>query len=181
MNKDDALALVRANLSNINLRKHSWAAGAVMHALAGKLGEDAGLWELTGLLHDLDYDSTSSQPDMHTLVTEKMLADTGLSSAVLHAIKAHNNKAPIETRLDLALYVTDPTTGFLIACALIRPEKSLASVTVEFALKRWKDKRFAAGADRAVMARCEELGMSRQDFLQISLDALKGISGKLEL
>ena len=181
MTRAEALALVEKHVSEINLRKHMWAAGAVMRALAEKLTENTDVYELTGILHDLDYNTTSGDPARHALVTAEMLADKGVPPEIIHAIKAHNNKAPIENKLDLTMYATDPVTGFLTACALIRQDKKLSGVDVAFGIKRWKEKRFAAGANREAMARCEELGLTREEFLGIALKAMQGISGELGL
>jgi len=152
-----------------------------MRALAEKLTENTDVYELTGILHDLDYNTTSGDPARHALVTAEMLADKGVPPEIIHAIKAHNNKAPIENKLDLTMYATDPVTGFLTACALIRQDKKLSGVDVAFGIKRWKEKRFAAGANREAMARCEELGLTREEFLGIALKAMQGISGELGL
>jgi putative nucleotidyltransferase with HDIG domain len=175
------MGLIEKHVSELNLRRHMWAAGAVMKALAERLSENAEMYELTGLLHDLDYAETVADPGRHALVTAELLAGTDVPAEVIHAIKAHNDKAPVESRMDIAMYATDPVTGFLVACALIRPEKKLAAVDVPFALKRWKEKRFAAGANREAMARCEGLGLSREEFLGIALKAMQDISGELGL
>ena len=181
MNRAEALALVEKHVSEINLRRHMLATGVVMRALAERLSEDADIYEITGLLHDLDYSATVGDPSKHALVTAEMLAYKDLQPEVIHAIKAHNNKVPIESKLDLAMYATDPVTGFLTACALIRQDKRLSGVDVAFGIKRWKEKRFAAGANREAMARCEGLGLTREEFLSISLKAMQGISGELGL
>jgi predicted hydrolase (HD superfamily) len=83
--------------------------------------------------------------------------------------------------MDKAVYCADPVTGFLVACALVRPEKSLETVDVDFALKRMKEKRFAAGAGRERIRACEALGLSLDEFMGLSLDAMKEIRGELGL
>jgi len=181
MTKEEALALVEKHVTELNLRRHMWAAGAVMRALGEEMGEDCGIYELTGILHDLDYNSTADKPEQHALLTAQMLSGTDVPEEVVHAILAHNDKAPVESRLDAALYATDPVTGFLVACALIRPEKKLCAVDVDFAMKRWKEKRFAAGASREAMARCEEIGMSREKFMGAALKAMQDMAGELGL
>ena len=94
MTREDALALVKDHLHNKNLVKHCLAVEACMRTLAVRFGQDAEIWGLAGLLHDLDYELTEKSPDLHTLETMKLLADRGLAPEILHAIQAHAGKAP---------------------------------------------------------------------------------------
>jgi len=100
---------------------------------------------------------------------------------VIDAIKAHADKTPRISMMDKAVYCSDPVTGFLVACALIHPDKSLQPVEVEFALKRMKEKRFAAGADRGRISACEDLGLSVSEFMGVSLLAMKDCREELGL
>ena len=168
-------------VSTVNLQKHMIAAAEVLRALASRLGQDEELFYLTGLLHDLDYETTKENPERHGLETEEMLSGQDVPGEMIHAIKAHAEKAPLESTLDICLYAADPVTGFIVACALIRPEKKLAPVDLEFMLKRWKEKRFAAGADRDIMDTITRTGLTREEFLQTSLDAMKESAGELGL
>ena len=181
MKRQEARQLLEEKVKTANLRKHMLATAAVLEALARRLGEDPELFYLTGLLHDLDYDLTKETPERHGLETARMLEGRGLPQEMLHAIKAHAGKAQPESRLDISLYAADPVTGFIVACALIRPEKKLAAVDLDFLLKRWKEKRFAAGASREQMDTITRLGMSREEFLRLALEAMRGISGELGL
>ncbi len=181
MDRDRALELMESNLKDKNLRKHVLAVAALMRALARRFGEDEDEWELAGLLHDLDYEETKDDPGRHALLAAEWLTDMDVSGDVVHAVKAHADKAPRESLMDKAIYCADPVTGFLVACALIRPENSLAPVDVEFALKRMKEKRFAAGADRDRIRACEDMGLSLEQFLEISINAMKGIRDELGL
>ena len=94
---------------------------------------------------------------------------------------AHADKAPRDSLMDKALYAADPTTGFIVAAALVRPDKALANVEVRSLLKRWKEKAFARGANREQMAACEELGMSREEFLQLALTSMQARAGDVGL
>lgn len=181
MTRDEAWKLVEEALPDVNLRRHVLAAEAVMRALAEKLGEDVESWGLAGLLHDLDYAETQGAPERHALRTAEMLEGRGISDDVMRAILAHAEKAPRDSRIANALCATDPTTGFIVACALVRPDKSLASLQLKSVKKRWKDKRFAAGADRSRMDVCTEIGLSRDEFLLCALDAMRGIRDTLAL
>jgi len=181
MNREEALALVHREIKNANLVKHCLAVEACMRAFAEKLGEDVETWGLAGLLHDLDYEYTADDPERHTLKTVEMLQPHGIGEDVLHAIRAHNMKADLKSPMDLALYTVDPTTGFIIACALMHPSKSLAAVDLKRMKKRWKEKAFAKGASREQMAEGEKLGMDLDTFLTTCLTAMQGIGGELGL
>lgn len=181
MERSEAVELMESRLKNKNLRKHVLAVAAVMRRLAEEFGEDADKWEIAGLLHDLDYEETADDPDRHGLVSAEVLEEMGVSPDVINAVKAHADKAPRETKMDKAAYCADPVTGFIVACALIHPEKSLDPIDVPFAMKRMKEKRFAAGADRNRIAACDELGLSVEDFMELSIDAMKGIKKDLGL
>jgi len=181
MNFEEAKQLVFSKLSNPNLQKHSLAVSALMRHLARRFNEDEEKWALAGILHDLDYEETLKDPARHGLVTEEWLKQYNLAPEVIEAIKAHANKAERNSLMNKAIWASDPITGFLVACALIRPEKKLAPVEVEFAMKRMKEKRFAAGANRDQINSCAEMGLTVQDFFQISLTAMKEIAEELGL
>jgi len=134
--------------------------------------DDVARWALAGLLHDLDYAQTAEDFEQHGVITARELAGL-VDDEIIHAILAHADKAPRESQMDLALYAADPTTGFIVAAALVRPEKKLEAVKLSSLLKRWKEKAFARGASREQMAACEELGFSREEFLALSLDAMQ--------
>lgn len=181
MDRERARGLMEQKLTNDNLKKHVLAVSAVMRALARRFGADELDWEVAGLLHDLDYEVTLDQPDQHGLISGEWLAELGVKPEIVQAVKAHADKAPRESRMDKALYCADPVTGFLVACALVRPEKKLAPVEVPFAMKRMKEKRFAAGADRDRIRACQELGLSVEEFMEISLSAMKEFHRELGL
>lgn len=181
MEREEALNLVTGELKNPNLVKHCLAVEACMKAFARRFNEDEHIWGLAGLLHDLDYEYTADDPDRHTLKTEEMLEGLDLPDGVIHAIKAHNMKAPLETPMDIALYTVDPTTGFIIACALMHPSKKLSAVDLRRMKKRFKEKNFAKGASRDQMRECEKLGLELDPFLETCLTAMQGISEELGL
>lgn len=181
MNRTEALELVTHHLDNPNLVKHCLAVEACMRALATRFDGDPDTWGLAGLLHDLDYAYTVDDPDRHGIQTTEMLADCDLSTDILHAIKAHNGKAGLDSPMDIALYTTDPTTGFIIACALMHPDRKLASIDLRFMQKRFKAKAFARGASREQMAECRRLNMDLDEFLNTCLNAMTGIADELGL
>lgn len=170
-----ALELVTTRIENPGLVHHCVAAGIIMQALAQWLGmgeTDVRRWELAGLLHDLDYAQTADDPTLHGTIAVQLLADE-LDDEQLHAILAHADKAPRDSLMDRALYAADPTTGFIVAAALVRPDRSLSGVELTSLKKRWKEKSFARGASREQMATCEDLGLERDAFLELALNAMK--------
>jgi putative nucleotidyltransferase with HDIG domain len=181
MSRDEAVKLIEERVKNRNLRKHMFASEAVMRALAKRLGEDEDLWALTGLLHDVDYDETAQAFEKHGIVSAEELESRGCPAGMVHAVKAHAEKAPIESTLDRALYCADPITGFLVSCALIRPEKKLAPVDVAFVRNRMAEKSFSRAVNRDQIGQCEDLGIPLDEFIQLSLEAMKSISDELGL
>lgn len=181
LKRESAVELVENHVKSKNLIKHCLAVEVVMRALAKRFGEDEELWGLAGLLHDLDYDYTKDDPQNHGLKTVELLKDYDVPKAVLDAILAHCEKKEITTKMERAIYAADPVTGFIVAAALITPEKSLSVIDTDFLMRRFKEKLFAKGANREQMKSCEELGLSLEEFLTLSLDAMKTISKELGL
>lgn len=180
MDREEALKLVEENLKTPNLKKHLLAVEACMKKLAKHLGQDEELWGLAGLLHDLDYEYTKDKPEEHGLKTSQMLRGK-VPTEVIEAIKAHAGKAPVEGLLAQALFAVDPLTGLIVAAALMHPQKKLEAVDEGFVLNRFKEKGFAKGANREQIKTCERLGLSLQEFISISLSAMKEIAEELGL
>jgi len=183
MERSEALRLVQKHVSNKNLVNHCIATEVIMASLAERLGVDAAdreRWALAGLLHDLDYAETADDFEQHGLRSAEMLKGL-VDDEIIHAILAHAGKAPCSSLMDKALYAADPTTGFIVAAALVRPEKKLACLEVRSLVKRWKEKAFARGANREQMASCSELGLERDEFLALSLEAMQARSDELGL
>ena len=183
MDRQEAFALTCASIPAKNLVNHCVATEVIMEALARHFGlpeADVERWALTGLLHDLDYAETAEDFERHGAVTAEML-EGRIDDEMLHAILAHADKVPRETLMDRALYAADPTTGFIVAAALVRPDKSLANVEVRSLLKRWKEKAFARGANREQMATCEDLGLTREEFLGLALAAMQARAAEIGL
>lgn len=174
MNRADAAALVSTRIDNPNLVSHCVAVEIIMEGLAHHFGHsenDVARWGLAGLLHDLDYAETAQDFARHGLETARELEGV-VDDEIIHAILAHADKVERETQMDRALYAADPTTGFIVAAALVRPEKKLEAVKVTSLLKRWKEKAFAKGASREQMDSCVELGLSREEFLSLALASM---------
>jgi putative nucleotidyltransferase with HDIG domain len=183
MDREQAHSLVVERIGQRNLVNHCIATEIIMEALARHLGmseAEASRWALAGLLHDLDYAETGEDPARHGLVTAELL-EGQVDDEQMHAILAHAEKVPSESTMDVALRAADPATGFIVAAALVRPDKSLAGVEVRSLMKRWKEKAFARGASRDQMAEAEGLGLTREEFLGVALDAMKARSSEIGL
>ncbi len=183
MLREEAVQLLKKHLKNSNLVKHALACESIMASLARRLGEESASWSLVGLLHDIDYEQTRDNPTSHGLIGAEMLSGLGLKEEVLRAIKAHNPATGFspQSKLEWAIFCVDPTSGFIVACALIHPEKKLAPLDLDFLLNRFKEKSFARGANREQIRSCERLGLSLEDFLSLSLAAMKERSQELGL
>ena len=183
MNRAEALDLLKRNIKTNNLLKHTYAVEAVMRGMARRFQQDEELWGLAGLLHDIDYEETKDDAARHSLVGGEILEQEGLPPEVVYAVKSHNHYHGLERKslMDKALYASDPLTGLIVAGALIRPEKKLAPVDVPFLVNRFHEKSFARGANREQIASCGELGLSLEEFIEIGLEAMKGIHKELGL
>jgi putative nucleotidyltransferase with HDIG domain len=181
MNREEALDLVKSKVKGKNLVKHMLAVEAIMRRVARHLNEDEQMWGLTGLLHDLDYDQTVNDPDRHSLLTCEWLREYDLDERMLYAIRAHPGKAEPKSKMDWALFAADPLSGLIVAAALMHPSKKLKEVTVEFVLNRFKEKRFAAGANREDIKACEKIEVPLEEFIRLALEAMQGIDEELGL
>ncbi|MFC1985458.1 HD domain-containing protein [Chloroflexota bacterium] len=183
MTRKEALDSVKANVENANLVKHMLATEAIMEALARRFDEDEDEWGLTGLLHDVDAELTEGDMSSHGKLGADLVREMGASETMAHAILCHNEAhgIPLETKLDKALFCADSLTGLITAAALVRPDKKLAGVEANSVKKRFKEKSFAAGANREQIASCSELGLELDDFIELGLKAMQGIAGDLGL
>ena len=183
MNRKEVLESIKENVENKNLVKHMLATEAVMRALARYLGEDEEEWGLTGLLHDIDVELTEGDMNSHSKLGADLARELGASEAMAHAVLCHNQAHGVscETRLDKALISVDPLTGLITAAALVRPDKKLAGLEANSVIKKFKQKNFAAGANREQIALCSEIGLELDDFIGLGLQAMQGIATALGL
>lgn len=174
------------------LRLHMRESEVIMRNLAKHFGEDENLWGLSGLLHDIDYDYVNKDPERHVVEFDKILEMENLKigedipEEMYHAIKAHyeENSAIEEKRennLDYALSAAENISGFLVACALVQPDKKIKSVGVDSVLKKLKKKDFAKAVNRELIYDIEKTGMSLEKFVSISLESLGEISEEIVL
>jgi putative nucleotidyltransferase with HDIG domain len=183
MTRKEVLDSIRANIENQNMIKHMLATEAVMRVLARRFGEDEEEWGLTGLLHDIDVELTEGDMHTHSKLGADLARELGASEVMVHAILCHNptHGIPPETKLDKALFCADSLTGLITAAALVRPDKKLAGVEATSVKKRFKEKSFAAGANREQISQCSALGLELDEFLELGLEAMKGIASDLGL
>jgi len=178
--RDDTLALMREYTASDSLRKHMLAVEGAMRAYARKFGEDEDRWGTTGLIHDFDYErfpnAAHSATEEHPAEGVRILAARGLPEAMQRAILGHATycNVPRDTPMAKALFGVDELCGFLVACALVRPSKSLADLEVSSVKKKLKDKGFARGVSREdVFAGAVELGLPLDDLIAFLLQALR--------
>jgi putative nucleotidyltransferase with HDIG domain len=183
MDREAALKAIKENVKNENLIKHMIATEAIMRALARKFNENEEEWGLAGLLHDIDVEITNADLAVHSKPGAEMAKQLGASEPVCHAILVHNEAhgVPCVSLMDKSLFCADPLTGLITAGALVRPDKKLASVEAKSIKKRFKEKSFAAGASREQMAKCSDIGLELDAFIELGLEAMKGVAGDLGL
>ncbi|MDO9100535.1 MAG: HD domain-containing protein [Caldisericota bacterium] len=183
MNRDELYRIVVERSPSQNLTNHMLAVEAIMRTLAEHFHEDADKWGIAGLVHDIDYVETKDTPNLHSIVGSEQLHMMGLSEDICYAVRVHNerHRLPRKSMMDKALYAADPISGLIVACALVRPEKRLDLVDTDFVMLRFKEKRFAAGANRDQILSCQELGIDLYRFVSLCLTAMKGIAADIGL
>jgi putative nucleotidyltransferase with HDIG domain len=152
MTRDEALALVHEYVKNDGLVRHMLCVEAAMRFYAEKFGEDVELWGLTGLLHDFDWEIHPTA-EQHPADGAPLLRERGVDEVIIRAILSHGDHTGVsrDSRMDKALNACDEITGLITAVALVRPSRSLFDLEPSSVKKKWKDKAFAAGTDRAGM------------------------------
>ena len=183
MNRTEALDLVKQNIEKTYLLNHMLAVEACMKKIAAYLNEDIIDWGLAGLLHDIDYEITKDNPEKHGLLGGEMLRKHGIKDSIIYAVESHSSHSQQEREslMAKALYAIDPLSGLLIAATLMTPDKKLSSLTTPFVLKRFKEKRFAAGANRDQIKTCESWGMPLEKLIDLSVAAMQEISNEIGL
>lgn len=186
--RDDAWKLLCEYTQSESLRKHMLAVEACVRAYARKLGGDEQFWGLTALLHDFDYErwpNAAHHPTQeHPFEGSKILRERGYPEEMITAILGHADYSgvPRVTPLDHTLFACDELSGFLTACALIKPSKSIHEVETTSVKKKLKDKAFARGVNRDdVYKGAEELGVTLDDHISFCIEAMRKIAQELGL
>lgn len=181
MTRDEAFKLVNKHLKNKNLIKHSLAVEACMKVLASELDENVEKWGLAGILHDMDYEVTEKNPELHTTETVKILTEHKIDPSVIQAVQAHAGQAPCRSPMDWAIFSIDPLTGLIVAATLMHPSRKIREVDVEFIKRRYKEKSFARGARREDIEQVKNIGLDLDRFIAFCLEAMQGIDKELGL
>jgi putative nucleotidyltransferase with HDIG domain len=179
----DAWTLLTEFTQSESLRKHALAVEACMRAYARKFGGDEELWGIVGLIHDFDYEKYPSLED-HPYRGNEILAQRGYSDEIRRAIMSHADYTGVkpETAMEKSLFACDELAGFLTACALVKPGKSLAEVEPKSVRKKMKDKAFARSVNRDdIVNGAASLGVELEDHIAFCIDAMKKIAPELGL
>jgi putative nucleotidyltransferase with HDIG domain len=186
--RDDAWNLLCEYTQSESLRKHALAVEACVRAYARKIGADENLWGLAALLHDFDYErwpNAEHHPTKeHPHAGSQILRERGYPEEMITAILGHADYSgvPRTTPLDHTLFACDELAGFLTACALIRPSKSILDVEPASVRKRLKDKAFARGVSREdVYKGAEELGVPLEEHISFCIAAMRSVAADLAL
>jgi len=181
--REDAWALLNEYTDNPSLIKHALGVEAAMRAYAERFGEDAETWGVIGLIHDFDYQQNPTE-DTHLHVGTGVLREKGWPEEWIRTMASHADYMgiPRDTLVRKTLFAVDELSGFLTACALVRPDKSVAEVKVKSVKKKLKDKAFARGVNRDdVYQGAEALGVELSEHIEFVRDAMATIADELEL
>jgi putative nucleotidyltransferase with HDIG domain len=181
--REQAIALLHEWIQNPNLRKHCYAVEAAMRAYARKYGEDEERWGLTGLVHDFDWER-HPDAERHPMQGVEVLRAAGWPEDVCRAILGHATYSgvPRDTLMARALFACDELCGFLVACALVTPGKTLAEVEVASVKKKMKRADFARNVNREdILAGTAELGVDLDEHVAFVLEAMRRIHDPLGL
>jgi predicted hydrolase (HD superfamily) len=180
LDRPEALALMHQYTASEALRKHMYAVEIAMRAMAAQEGEDPDAWGLVGLMHDFDYErfpnAAHAPHEEHPAEGVRILAERGLPEPMQRAIRGHASYTgvPRDSAMAKALFGVDELCGFLVACALVRPSKSLQDLEVASVRKKLKDKAFARGVSRDdVIQGAAELGVPLDEHIAFVLAALR--------
>ena len=181
--REQALALLHEWVANPNLRKHCYAVEAAMRACARRSREDETRWGITGLIHDFDWER---HPDLerHPVQGVEVLAANGWPEDIRRAVLGHavHTGVPRDTPMAKALYACDELSGFIVACALVTPQRSLDQVEVASVKKKLKRADFARNVNRDdIVNGAAELGVDLDQHIAFVLEAMRGVKGELGL
>jgi len=191
-----AQELVKTNIKDAITKMHLREAEVIMRALAKHFGENEEEWGIIGLLHDIDWEETKDKTEEHCLRMVEILKEAGGTDYLIDTIQSHGygqgfgegyygapelKDKKRKGRIQHALAAAETLTGLIIACALVQPDKKLASVKVSSVKKKFKNKNFAANCKREIIQECEKIDLSLDKFFEISLKAIQSISDELGL
>lgn len=181
--REDAWKLLKEYVPGEALQRHALTVEAVMRHMARKRGQDEEVWGIIGLVHDLDYER---YPDEHCVKVVEILASHGWPQDYIRAVVSHgwgicSDTEPL-TDLEKTLYAIDELTGLVTAAALVRPSKSILDLPAKSVMKKWKDKSFAAGANRSVIEQgAARLGTELATLVQDTIDGMRPVAEAIGL
>ena len=181
--REQALDLFKKYNKSESLLKHAFAVEGVMKYLARKSGEDEEKWGIIGLIHDLDYEM---YPDQHCAMTEKILRDNRWPEEYIRAVLSHgwglaSNVEPL-SKLEKTIYAIDELTGLVATSALVRPSKSVLDMEARSVIKKWNDRKFAAGVDRSVIEKgAEMLGVKLDELITDCIMGMREVAEEIGL
>jgi len=173
--REEAWKLLTEYVPGNNLQRHALAVEAVMRHMARKQGEDEDKWGLIGLVHDIDYERF---PEEHCSKSAEILRQHGWTEESIRAVVSHgwgicSDVEPV-TILEKTLYAMDELTGLVSAAALVRPSRSILDLPVKSVTKKWKDKAFAAGADRLIIEKgAAMLGIGLEELISDCIEGMR--------
>ena len=181
--RDEAFALLAQYNENEALIKHALAVEAVMRYCARKRGQDEGKWGVGGLIHDLDYERF---PDRHCHKTEEILRENDWPEEYIRAALSHGwgicTDVEPQTDLEKTLFAIDELTGLIAATALVRPSRSVLDMKPKSVKKKWKDKSFAAGVNRDIIAKgAEMLGVETGELIEDAIMGMREVADEIGL
>ena len=181
--RESAWGLLTEFTQSESLRKHALAVEACMRAYARKSGEDEDRWGVVGLIHDFDYEKWPSLDD-HPYKGNEILKERGYSDEIRLAIMSHAEYTgvPRQSPMEKTLFACDELAGFITACALVKPGKSLAEVEAKSVRRKMKDKAFARSVNRNdIITGAADLGVDLEEHIAFCIEAMKGIAKELGL
>ncbi|MCF8379936.1 MAG: HDIG domain-containing protein [Bacteroidales bacterium] len=184
MEREEAFKLLKEYVKSEKMIIHSLSSEAVLRSIARKTGKDEDKYGLAGLLHDIDVEITNADPYTHGIKCIEILEEKGVDPDIIDAIAMHNEVASGKERVtefQHALAAGETITGLIYATALIYPDKKMAIVQYKSVTKRMKQKAFAASVSRENIMECEKIGISLDDFVRLSVDAMREISDDIGL
>ena len=181
--REQALSLLKKYNKNENLIKHALAVEGVMRYFARKREDDEEKWGIIGLIHDLDYEQF---PEEHCRKTEEILKENNWPQEYIRAVVSHGwgicSEVEPKTELEKVLYAIDELTGLVVTTALVRPSKSVMDLNAKSVIKKWKDKRFAAGVDRSIIDKgAQMLGMERTELIADTIMGMREVAEAIGL
>ena len=181
--REEAYNLLKEYNESDSLIKHALAVEGVMRFFARKRGEDEEMWGVIGLVHDLDY---GRFPEEHCRKSEEILRENGWPDEYIRAVVSHGwgicTDVEPQSDLEKVLYAVDELTGLVATTALVRPSKSVLDLKAKSVKKKWKDKRFAAGVNRAIIEKgAQMLDMELSDLITDTIMGMRGVAEEIGL